>query len=318
VIRYILQRLVAVVAILAAISVLIFGITHLLPGNVAYIILGPFATPEQILALEERLHLHDPLPVQYLAWAGAVVQGDLGRSMIMERPIAPILLDAIGRSAVLAGLAFLLIATIGVGLGVLAAVRRGRLIDHGVSVFTYLGIAVPEFFWGVVIILVFAGTLRWLPATGYEPLSAGFWSWLGHMAAPVMTLTFAHLAHVSRLTRSSMLEALKAPYVTAARAKGVPERIVTLRHALLNAMLPTITVLALDIGRLMGGIVVVETVFSFPGLGRLLYFALTRHDIPLLEAGVLTVAAIYACANLGADLLYALLNPRIRYGRSLV
>ncbi len=215
-------------------------------------------------------------------------------------------------------MSFVFIATIGIALGVIAALRHGRPLDHTISVATYLGIAVPEFFWAIVVIMVFAAWLGWLPASGYEPIaSVGFVEWAQHIIAPVMTLVFGHLAHVSRLTRSSMIEVLQSPYVMAARAKGLPERVVVVRHALRNALLPTITVLALDIGRLMGGIVVIETVFAYPGLGRLLVFSIQSRDIPTLQASILVVAAIYALANLGADLLYAWLNPKIRYGREL-
>jgi peptide/nickel transport system permease protein len=245
------------------------------------------------------------------------VTGDFGQSMLMNRPIAPVLGEAIQRSVVLTLTSFVLIAVIGVSLGVAAALRHNRPLDHAVSVATYLGIAVPEFFWAIVVILVFAAYLGWLPASGYEPLSAGVWIWAKHLIAPTITLVFAHLAHVSRLTRSSMIEVLQSPYVTAARAKGLPERVVIVRHALRNALLPTITVLALDIGRLMGGIVVIETVFAYPGLGRLLVFSIQQRDIPMLQACIVTVAAIFALANLSADLLYAWLNPKIRYGRGV-
>jgi len=175
---------------------------------------------------------------------------------------------------------------------------------------------VPEFFWAIVVIVIFAAWLGWLPASGYEPLSAGILIWAKHLIAPTITLVFGHLAHVSRLTRSSMIEVMQSPYVTAARAKGLPERVVVLRHALRNALLPTITVLALDFGRLMGGIVVVETIFAYPGLGRLVVFSIQNRDIPTLQAAILVVAAIYAFANLVADLLYAVLNPKIRFGRN--
>jgi peptide/nickel transport system permease protein len=311
---YIARRLLFVVLVLVAVSILVFGITTQLPANVAYLILGPFAQPEQVRALELKLGLTDPVWQQYLRWAGGFLKGDLGESTLMNRPIAPLLAEAIGRSLMLTGASFVLIAIIGVGLGVVAALRHGRPLDHGVSVGTYLGIAVPEFFWAIIVILVFAAWLGWLPASGYEPMSAGFWVWLKHLIAPTMTLVFGHLAHVSRLTRSSMIEVLQSPYVTAARAKGLPERVVVLRHALRNALLPTITVLALDFGRLMGGIVVVETIFAYPGLGRLIVFSIQNRDLPTLQASILVVAAIYALANLIADLLYARLNPKIRYG----
>jgi peptide/nickel transport system permease protein len=314
---YIARRLLFVVLVLVAVSMLVFGVTSLLPANVAYLILGPFAPPEQVRALELKLGLTDPIWQQYLRWAGGFLSGNLGESTLMNRPIGPLLAEAIGRSLMLTGASFVLIAVIGVGLGIVAALRHGRPLDHGVSVGTYLGIAVPEFFWAIVVIMLFAAWLGWLPASGYEPPSAGIWIWLKHLIAPTMTLVFGHLAHVSRLTRSSMIEVLQSPYVTAARAKGLPERVIVLHHALRNALLPTITVLALDFGRLMGGIVVVETIFAYPGLGRLIVFSIQNRDLPTLQASILVVAAIYALANLVADLLYARFNPKIRFGRNV-
>jgi peptide/nickel transport system permease protein len=316
-IGYVARRLVFVVLVLIAVSMLVFGITALLPANVAYLILGPFAQPEQVHALELKLGLTDPVWQQYLRWAGGFLTGNLGESTLMNRPIAPLLAEAIGRSLMLTGVSFVLIALIGVGLGIVAALRHGRPLDHGVSVATYLGIAVPEFFWAIVVIIIFAAWLGWLPASGYEPLSAGVWIWAKHLIAPTITLVFGHLAHVSRLTRSSMIEVMQSPYITAARAKGLPERVVVLHHALRNALLPTITVLALDFGRLMGGIVVVETVFAYPGLGRLIVFSIQNRDLPTLQASILVIAAIYAFASLAADLLYARLNPKIRFGRNV-
>jgi peptide/nickel transport system permease protein len=314
---YIARRLLFVVLVLVAVSMLVFGITALLPANVAYLILGPFAPPEQVRALELKLGLTDPIWQQYVRWAGGFLSGNLGESTLMNRPIGPLLMEAIGRSMMLTGASFVLIAVIGVGLGIAAALRHGRPLDHGISVGTYLGIAVPEFFWAIIVIIVFAAWLGWLPASGYEPLSAGFTVWAKHLIAPTMTLVFGHLAHVSRLTRSSMIEVLQSPYVTAARAKGLPERVVVMHHALRNALLPTITVLALDFGRLMGGIVVVETIFAYPGLGRLIVFSIQNRDLPTLQAAILVVAAVYALANLLADLLYARFNPKIRFGRNV-
>jgi peptide/nickel transport system permease protein len=316
-IGYVAQRLVFVVLVLIAVSMLVFGITALLPANVAYLILGPFAQPEQVHALELKLGLTDPVWQQYLRWAGGFLTGNLGESTLMNRPIAPLLVEAIGRSLMLTGVSFVLIAMIGIGLGIVAALRHGRPLDHGISVATYLGIAVPEFFWAIVVIIIFAAWLGWLPASGYEPLSAGVWIWAKHLIAPTITLVFGHLAHVSRLTRSSMIEVMQSPYITAARAKGLPERVVVLHHALRNALLPAITVLALNFGRLMGDIVVVETVFAYPGLGRLIVFSIQNRDLPTLQASILVIAAIYAFASLVADLLYARLNPKIRFGRNV-
>ncbi len=298
-------------------SALIFWATQVMPGDVAQMIVGQFATDEQIRAVRGRLGLDDPIHVQYLRWAGGVLRGDLGLSMMMDRPIGPLIKDAILRSAVLAGFSIVLVAVIGIWLGVYSAVRKGSAADHAVSLGMYFFISVPEFFWAIVVILLFAGYLGWFPATGYASLSEGFWIWLQHIVLPVATLVSGLVAHIARLTRSSMIETLQSQYVTAARAKGLPENIVIRRHALRNALVPTITVLAIDIGMLMGGIVVVETVFSYPGLGRMLIFAIEQKDIPVIQAGILTVTAVYAFANLAADLLYAFFNPRIRYGNAV-
>jgi peptide/nickel transport system permease protein len=314
---YALKRLGYVAVILAVMSVLIFWATQVMPGDVAQMIVGQFATDEQIRAVRAKLRLDDPIYVQYLRWAGALLQGDLGLSLMMDRPIGPLIREAILRSAVLAGISLLLVAAVGIWLGVFTAVRKDSKADHAVSVAMYFFISVPEFFWAIVMILLFAGYLGWLPATGYAPLSDGFWTWLKHIILPVATLVTGLVAHVARLTRSSMIETLQSQYVTAARAKGLPERIVIRRHALRNALVPTITVLAIDVGLLMGGIVVVETVFSYPGLGRMLIFAIEQKDIPVVQAGILTITAVYALANLAADLAYAFFNPRIRYGNAV-
>lgn len=313
---YVVQRVVYIGFILVLISVLVFAITQILPGNVAKMILDQYATPESLRALEAKLGLNDPYPVQYWRWASSLLRGDLSKSLIMDQPIGPILWPALLRSAVLALLSIVAVTVLGLGLGVLAAVRQNRPVDHAVSVFTFLGISVPEFFWGIVLMLVFAGYFRWLPAAGYAPVTDGVWPWLSHLLLPVATLTFTLLAHVSRLTRSSILEVLQSPYIRAARARGLPERVVLVRHALRNGLLPTITVLALDVGWLIGGIVVVETIFAFPGVGRLLIFAIQRRDLPLLQVTILIVTSVYCLANLAADLLYAYVNPRIRYGRA--
>lgn len=313
-IRYLLQRIAAVGLILVVMSILIFGITQVLPGNVAYMILGQYATETQIKAIEQALGLNDPFYVQYWRWASGLLAGDFGTSLVMQRPVGPLVLEALSRSAVLAGIAIVLVAIVGIALGVHSAVKAGSLTDRVLTLAQYFFIAVPEFFWAIVVILLFASWLGWLPATGYAPISEGPLKWASHIVLPVATLVTGFIAHISRLTRSSMLEALNANYVLAARAKGLPERTVLRRHALPNALLPTITVLAVDVGIMIGGIVVVETVFAYPGLGRLLVFAIEYHDLPLLQAGMMVVTAVYALANLGADLLYAVFNPRIRYG----
>ncbi len=310
---FVLQRLLGVVGVMLGVSVLIFAIVHILPGNVAYAILGEYATPAAVAALEAKLGLNDPLPLQYWRWLSGMLHGDLGESVVMSRPAAALIGEALGRSALLGGLSFTLVAVGGIALGLHAATHRGRLSDHVLSLAQLVLIAVPDFFWAIVAVLLFASVLHWLPATGYAPLAeAGVLGWASHLVLPVLVLSLGLLAHISRLTRSSLLDVLGSRYVLAARARGLPERRVLWRHAVPNALMPAVTVLAIDAGLLIGGIVVVETVLAYPGLGRMLVFAIEHHDLPLLQAGMMVVTAIYAGANLVADLLYAVLNPRIR------
>ena len=314
---YVLQRLVAVIGVITVMSILVFLATHALPATIAEVILGQYATPETVAALETKLGLTRPLLTQYWEWASGVLQGDLGRSLVMEVPIAPVLWTALGRSAVLGAAALIVVSVLGIALGVVAAVKRGRAVDHLASGFTIIGLSVPEFFWGLLLILLFGSYLRLLPTSGSGTLQQGAGSYVAHLILPVATLAIGLLAHIVRLTRSSMLEALDTAYVKAARARGLPEWTVVTRHALRNALLPTITVLAQDVGFLIGGIVAVETIFAYPGIGRLLVYALERHDLPLMQAAILVLTAVQCLANLGADLLYAVFNPQIRYGRAV-
>jgi peptide/nickel transport system permease protein len=296
--------------------VIVFLVTHLLPGNVAVMILGQYQNVEQLRALEAKLGLNDPLWVQYWRWLRGILHGDLGTSVVMDRPVAPILWERIERSAPVAVGALLVTALAGIVLGTVAAVHENRPVDHAVSITSFLGISVPEFFWGIVLILVVAGYFELLPSSGYVPPTKDLLGWLARLVLPVLTLALTLVAHTSRLTRSSMLDVLRSQYVRAARARGLPERSVVYRHALRNALLPTVTVLAGNFGWLMGGLVVVETVFAFPGLGGLLVFAIQQRDIPLVQAAIVVIAGFYAVANVAADVVYTYLDPRIRYAES--
>ncbi len=311
---YTLTRLVYLALVLAVMSVLIFLVTQAMPGDVASMIAGQFASKEVVDAIAVKLGLDQPLIVQYGQWAAGILRGDLGRSLVLEQPIAPILMEALARSLVLAVVALAVVAVVGIGLGVLAAVQRGKPADQLVSGISYLGIAVPDFFWAIVLVLIFGSYMKLLPTGGYAPISDGFLPWASHLVLPVITLVLMLLARIARLTRSSMIDVLQTNYVKFARAKGMPESVVILRHALKNALLPTITVLAIDFGLILGGVVVIETIFSYPGMGRLLLFAIQRHDLPLIQATILVVSAAYCLANLTADLLYAYVNPKIRHG----
>ncbi|QHI97813.1 ABC transporter permease subunit [Xylophilus rhododendri] len=311
---YLCKRIVYIAFTVAVMSVLVFWITQVLPGNVAHTILGDFAKPEDVAMLEHKLGLDQPVHTQYLRWAGSLLRGDLGQSLVMNRPVASVLWDAVGRSAMLAALSFAMVTVFGIWLGIAAGIRHGRWTDRIISTATYVKLSVPEFFWAILLLMLFSGYLGWLPATGYSSPDEGIAQWLRHLVLPSVTLALGLIAHVSRLTRSSVIDVMQSPYIRAARARGVPEGRLVRRHALRNALLPTVTVLAIDIGVLMGGVVVAETIFSYPGLGRLLIQSIQQADIPMVQAAMMVVTFVYAAANLLADVLYAFLNPRIRYG----
>jgi peptide/nickel transport system permease protein len=313
---YLTRRIGQIIFTIVAMSAIVFAVTQALPGNVAYVIAGQFATPDQVAAIETRLGLHNPVWIQYAHWAGSALRGDFGTSFVMSRPVGALVADALARSAQLAGVAFVLIGLIGVATGVLSAVRAGGWFDRISLVLSWVSVAMPQFFVAIVLVLILSGHFRWLPATGYAPISGGLLNWLAHLILPVLTLVIGLVAHVAGLQRASMIEALGTSYVRAARAKGLSEWKVITRHALRNALIPTVTVLTLDLGILMGGIVVVETVFSYPGLGRLMLSAVEQKDLPVLQAGVLTVTVIYALANLAADFCYLALDPRLRSGHA--
>lgn len=315
--RYLAKRLMFILLTLFAISFIVFGVTQLLPGNAAVMILGQFATEAKIQALEQQLGLNLPWYIQYINWLTGILTGNWGDSYVLNQPIAGIIELRLIHSAQLALVALLGVTSIGIPLGVIAAVKRNSPIDTLVSGASYVGISVPEFVSGSLLILLLGGPVFGiLPSGGYVPLRNGILPWMEHMALPSITLTILLVAHVMRQTRSGMIETIQSEYVRTARLKGMSERTVIFKHALRNGLLPTITVLALDLGYLMGSIVVVEEVFAYPGLGRLIVFAIQNRDLPTLQIGVLIVAATYAFANLGADLVYTYLDPRIDYGDS--
>jgi peptide/nickel transport system permease protein len=312
--RYFLRRLVYLIGILALLTVVIFALTQALPGNVAQMILGSYHSEEALRALEEKLGLNDPLPVQYWRWVSHFARGNMGESLVMNRPIGPVVGEALLNTLSLALLSMLCVIVLGIGSGVVGAIRHRTLWDYVTSVLSFAGISLPEFFWGIVLIVIFAGYFRLLPATGIGSLGDSPITWLKHLILPVLTLTLTLVAHVAQQTRSNMLDVLQSNYVRAARARGLPERLVIRKHALRNALLPTITVLALDFGFLVGEVVVVETVFAYPGFGRLTIFAIQQRDLPLIQACGLVTAATYCVVNVVADMLYAYLDPKIRYG----
>lgn len=312
---YLFKRLGFIALILLVVSFVVFAVTQILPGNAAQMILGEYALPEQLAALERQLGLNTPWYQQYGQWLAGLVTGDWGTSMRMGRPVLPLVLDALGRSMILAGLALSVVIIVAIPMGVIAAARRGKTSDGIISVLSYIGVSLPEFVTATLLLVFLARPeIGLFPAGGYTPPDENFTKFLSHLFLPTATLLLILMAHVSRQTRSEMIDALQQDYVRTATLKGLPRRVVLVRHALRNALLPTITVIALDVGYLIGGIIVVEEVFAYPGLGRLLIFAVQNRDLPLIQAGTLVMAATYAIANLIADLLYAALDRRIQYG----
>jgi peptide/nickel transport system permease protein len=311
---YVARRALSIALVLVLISLIVFVAIHVLPGSAATLILGEYATPESLRALERDMGLDRPLAVQYAAWIGGVVTGDWGYSLAMKQPVTAIIGLRLRNSALLASFALVAVVLVAIPLGTLAALRRGRWLDLAILTGSYLGISVPEFVTGMVLILVLAGpSLHFFPTGDYAPLAAGLRTWLSHLVLPALTLTLVLLAHVIRQTRSGLVEVLQSAYVRTARLKGATERRVVVRHALRNGLLPAVTVIALDLGYLMGGIVVVEEVFAYPGMGRLILYAIQNRDVPLLQVSILIVAATYTVANFAADMVYAWLDPRIRY-----
>jgi len=311
---YVARRTLSIALVLVLISLIVFVAIHVLPGSAATLILGEYATAESLRALERDMGLDRPFALQYAAWMGGVVTGDWGYSLAMKQPVTAIVGLRLRNSAWLAGFALVAVALVAIPLGTLAALRRGRWLDLAILTGSYIGISVPEFVTGMVLILVLAGpTLHLFPTGDYAPMAAGLRTWLSHLVLPTLTLTLVLLAHVLRQTRSGLVEVLQSAYVRTARLKGATERRVVVRHALRNGLLPAVTVIALDLGYLMGGIVVVEEVFAYPGMGRLILYAIQNRDVPLLQVSILIVAATYAFANFAADLAYAWLDPRIRY-----
>ncbi|MDR1677475.1 MAG: ABC transporter permease [Deltaproteobacteria bacterium] len=312
--KYCLKRLCFVLLTLLLSSIIIFVATQVLPGDVAQMILGRFARPEAVEALRVKLGLNEPIAVQYVTWLSNFVQGDWGLSLSTNNsPVAPLVWARLKNSGILALVAFVIYVPGGILLGLWAALRRNKIPDHVISVTSLSLIGLPEFVTGVILIAIFSLKLGWLPPSSSISPSDGFIAILPKLVLPAVTAALVSLAYITRMTRASTVEALHSDYVRTAYLKGLSPRQVLFRHVLRNALMPTVTVSAISIGWLMGGLVVTESLFSYPGLGRLLLFAIQRRDLPLIQATTLLMTAIFCLSNMLADLLYAYLNPKIRY-----
>jgi peptide/nickel transport system permease protein len=313
--RYVVRRLLLLVPVLLGVSVIIFMVLHLAPGDPAEIMLGSQATQADLERLRAELGLTQPLHVQYVHWLGLVARGDLGRSIWMKRPVLGEVLTRFKATLVLTGAALLLSTAGGLALGITSAIRPNSALDRLSAVASLFGASMPVFWLGIVLMVIFALWLGWLPASGmFAPYGGGdLRDLLVHLALPAVTLAAASVTIIARLTRSTMLETLGQDYIRTARAKGVVERAVVLRHGLTNALIPIVTVVGVQAGYLLGGAVLTETVFAWPGVGTLMVQGILARDFPLVQGCVLVVALSFVVINLAVDLLYAWLDPRIRY-----
>lgn len=310
--KFILRRIGLALITLALLSVLVFAGTQLLPGDVGRRVLGPFATQESVDALNARLGTDRPVLVQYTDWIGGAVTGDLGESITFADPVSTLVKNALINSAKLALLAFVIVVPLSVLGGIVAALRRGKLTDRLITVGGLSATVIPEFVSGLILILVFAITLRWLPGTATAPRGSGFFTQLEHLLLPAFCLVLVLFGYIARITRAGVIEALEADYTRTAILKGLPRSRVIRQEVLRNALLPTIAVVATQVGYLIGGLVIVETVFSYQGIGQLLVNAAQNADFPLLAGAVLVVGVVFQASMLLADLAYSWLNPRIR------
>jgi peptide/nickel transport system permease protein len=309
--RYILKRVGLTVITLVIVSFVVFAASQLLPGDVGRTILGPYASQQQVDALDHSLGTDKALPVRYWNWASDFVRGDWGVSPVQNVEVRPLVLHRLKNSLILGAFAMILIVPFSIFMGVMAALNYGKTTDRVISVTGLSMLGLPEFVVGVILIVVFAVQLGWFPTSSQVPGTNPV-DWFRQLLLPAIPLGFVLFGYISRMARAGTVDALQSNYVRTAILKGLPRRYVVWRHVVRNSLLPTITVVSVQVGYLVGGLVVVETLFAYPGIGQLTYESALGHDLPTLEACVLMIAIIYCVANLLADLTYGLLNPRVR------
>jgi peptide/nickel transport system permease protein len=310
---YLIRRLASTVVVMGVVGVFVFLLLHLSPGDPAAIIAGDNATPEQIAGIRRQLGLEDPLIIQFGRWAFAVLQGDLGVSIFSNTPVLQLIGERLEPTLSLALTTLIFAVVIAVTFGVLAAWKAGSLLDRALMAFSVLGFSVPVFVVGYLLIYLFAMQLRWLPVQGYSPIAEGILPWLRNLVLPTIALGMAYVALIARITRTSMLEVLAEDYIRTARAKGVATRPMLVKHALKNAGVPIVTVIGIGVALLIGGVVITETVFNIPGIGRLVVDAISKRDYPIIQGVILVFSGVYVLINLLVDLTYTLIDPRIRY-----
>ena len=312
--RFILRRVLLGLVTLFLLSIIVFVCAQVLPGDVGRNILGPFADEKSVDQLNERLGTDRSLPVQYWDWISGVFTGDMGESLNQRRPVGDVIGPALVNSAKLALLAFIIVVPLAVAAGVWAALKEGSFRDRAVSLGGLSATAVPDFVWAVLLILIFSLTLGIFPPTATAPPGSSFFEEVWYLILPAICLVFVLFGYIARMARAGTIESLDADYTRTAVIKGLPQRTVVRRHVLRNSLLPTIAVVATQLGYLIGGLIVIELIFNYSGLGQALYEAAVQKDIPVLQSGILLVGIVYLVATLLADIAYSLLNPRVRLG----
>ena len=311
--RYIVQRLLSAIPVLLIVTLISFCVMQLVPGDPAAVMAGPQATKTEIEQVRVQLGLDEPFLLQLKRWYVGLAQGDLGRSILLGRTVTQAIIERLPVTIALALLAFVLTIAIGVPCGILAALRHNSWIDQVVMTVALLGVSLPNFWLGLMLIVLFSVVLDLLPAGGYVPMAQGMWPWFKSLFLPALSLGLLQIGLLARITRSTMLEILRQDYVRTARAKGLPAFKVVGKHALKNALIPVVTVIGIIFSLLLSGSVVIETVYSLPGLGRLLATSILSRDYPVIQGGLLITAAMFVLINLAVDVLYAFLDPRVRY-----
>ena len=309
----VLRRLLATIPVMGVVALAVFALLHVTPGDPAVIIAGDYATTDDIARIRTRLGLDQPFHTQVAIWLGRVVRGDLGTSIFSGLPVSTLIGQRAATTIWLTLFAMLISVGVGVPIGVVAAWRKGSWLDRAVMVFAVSGFSMPTFWLGFILVYVFAITAGWLPVQGYTPLAGGVSSFLSHLILPALTLSVVYMALIARMTRASMLGVLDEDYIRTAFAKGLAPSGVLVRHALKNASLPIVTIIGIGFALLIGGAVVTESVFALPGLGRLTVDAIVRRDYPVIQGVLLVVSGVYVMINLIVDVLYVVLDPRIRY-----
>jgi peptide/nickel transport system permease protein len=310
---FIVKRVLATIPVMGVVAVMVFLLLHLSPGDPAAIIAGDFARPADVERIRERLGLDQPIYIQFLTWVGNLLQGDFGISIFSNRPVTALVAQRLEPTVSLAAATILVAIVIAVPMGVIAAWKTNSWVDRTVMVFAVLGFSVPVFVVGYALIYVVSLRLDLLPVQGYVSFREGLWPFISHLILPSFTLGIAYIALIARITRASVLEVLTEDYIRTAHAKGLPERRVLVRHALRNAAVPIVTVIGIGVALLIGGVVVTETVYNIPGLGRLVVDAILKRDYPIIQALIIMFSGVYVLINLVIDMLYTALDPRIRY-----